>query len=92
MTRKENNRTTREDGEFLRPLVHTVIQEFFEAEMAEAVGAGKGERVEGRLSYRSGYYREQEIPGGLQLTTDLNGGGISDSLIIGPRSREFFTN
>jgi hypothetical protein len=26
---------------------------------------------------------------GLQATTDLNGGGISDSLIIGPRSREF---
>jgi putative transposase len=31
-------------------------KEFLEAEMAEAVGAGKGERVEGRLSYRSGYY------------------------------------
>ena len=24
--------------------------------MAEAVGAEKGERIEGRLSYRSGYY------------------------------------
>ena len=31
-----------EDGDFLRPLVHTVIQEFLEAEMAEAVGAEKG--------------------------------------------------
>ena len=42
--------------DFLRPLVHAVIQEFLEAEMAEAVGAEKGERAEGRLSYRSGYY------------------------------------
>ncbi len=29
---------------------------FLEAEMAEAVGAEKGKRSEGRLSYRSGYY------------------------------------
>jgi putative transposase len=63
MIRKESNRTAREikammaeDGEFLRPMVRAVIQEFLEAEMAEAVGAKKGERVEGRLSYRSGYY------------------------------------
>lgn len=45
-----------EDGDFLRPMVRTIIQEFLEAEMAEAVGAEKGERVEGRLGYRSGYY------------------------------------
>jgi putative transposase len=38
-----------------------VIQEFLEAEMAEAVGAGKGERVEGRLSYRSGHYARNLI-------------------------------
>ena len=37
-------------------MVCAVIQEFLEAEMAETVGAEKGERVEGRLSYRSGYY------------------------------------
>jgi putative transposase len=45
-----------EEGEFLRPMVRAVIQEFLEAEMVQAVGAEKGERVEGRLSYRSGYY------------------------------------
>jgi putative transposase len=63
MTRKKSNRTLEEikammgeDDEFLRPMVHAVIQEFLEAEMAQAVGAEKGERVEGRLSYRSGYY------------------------------------
>jgi hypothetical protein len=63
MTRKESNRTISEikaimaeDGDFLRPMVRAVIQEFLEAEMAEAVGAEKGERAGGRLSYRSGYY------------------------------------
>ena len=63
MTRKKSNRTLKEikammgeDDEFLRPMVHAVIQEFLEAEMAQAVGAEKGERVEGRLGYRSGYY------------------------------------
>ena len=63
MTRKKNNRTTAEikammaeDGEFLRPIVRTVIQEFLEAEMSEAIGAQKGERIEGRSGYRSGYY------------------------------------
>ena len=63
MTRKNSNRTAKEikammaeDGDFLRPMVRTIIQEFLEAEMAEAVGAEKGERVEERLGYRSGYY------------------------------------
>jgi transposase-like protein len=40
----------------LRPLIGAVIQEVLEAEMSEALGAEKGERVEGRLGYRSGYY------------------------------------
>ena len=46
MTRKNSNRTISEikammaeDSDFLSPLVHAVIQEFLEAEMAEAVGA-----------------------------------------------------
>ena len=63
MTRKKSNRTLQEikamiagDGEFLRPMVKAVIQECLAAEMAQAVGAEKGERAEGRLSYRSGYY------------------------------------
>jgi putative transposase len=37
-------------------MVRAVIDEFLEAEMAQAVGAEKGERAEGRSSYRSGYY------------------------------------
>ena len=63
MIQKKTNRTLKEikaimgeDDEFLRPMVREVIQEFLEAEMAEAIGAENGARVEGRLSYRSGYY------------------------------------
>jgi transposase-like protein len=44
------------DKDFLKPIVRAVLQEVLEAEMTEALGAGKGERVEGRLGYRSGYY------------------------------------
>ena len=33
-----------------------MIQEFLEAEMTDAIGAQKGERVEGRSGYRSGSY------------------------------------
>ena len=66
-----------EDADFLRPLVRTVIQEVLEAEMAEAVGAEKGERVEGRLSYPSGYYARSLITrvGKLELKVpqDRNG-------------------
>ena len=44
-----------EDRDFLRPLVQAVLQELLEAEMTEALGAGKGERTAVRLGYRSGY-------------------------------------
>jgi transposase-like protein len=43
------------DEEFLRVLVRTALQEVLEAEMAEALGAEKGERTAGRQGYRSGY-------------------------------------
>jgi putative transposase len=44
------------DREGLKELFRSVLQEGLEAEMTEAVGAEKGERTEGRLGYRSGYY------------------------------------
>ena len=44
------------DKDFLKPLVRAVLQEVLEAEMTEALGAAKGERVEARLGYRSGHY------------------------------------
>ena len=68
---------TAEDGDFLRPIVRTVIEEFLEAEMTEAIGAQKGERVEGRSGYRSGYYPRSLITrvGKLELRVpqDRNG-------------------
>lgn len=45
-----------EDGDFLRPLVQMAVQEVLDAEMNECLRAQKGERTEGRLGYRSGYY------------------------------------
>ena len=44
------------DDEFIRTVVRAALQEVLEAEMTEAVGAGKGERTANRLGYRSGYY------------------------------------
>ena len=44
------------DEEFLRALVRAALQEVLEVEMAETLGAEKGERTSGRLGYRSGYY------------------------------------
>jgi len=45
-----------EQPDFLRPLVHQIVQEVLEAEMEEAVGAQKGERTPERVGYRSGHY------------------------------------
>ncbi len=42
--------------DFLRTLVQEVVQQVLEAEMEEALGAGKSERTPGRTGYRSGYY------------------------------------
>src|SRR3954452_7539062 len=45
-----------EQEDFLRVLIQQVVQQVLEAEMEEALGAGKGERTPGRIGYRSGYY------------------------------------
>ena len=44
------------DDAFIRTVVRTALQEVLEAEMTQAVGAGKSERASGRVGYRSGYY------------------------------------
>ena len=44
------------DEDFVRAAAEGLVQVALEAEMTEAIGAGKGERTETRLSYRSGYY------------------------------------
>jgi putative transposase len=53
---KEIKEQLTEKEDYLRPLVGLVVQEILEAEMNEALGAQKGERTEGRMGYRSGYY------------------------------------
>lgn len=50
-----------DDKEFLKPLIQAALQEILEAEMSEALGAGKSERNETRLGYRSGYYTRSLI-------------------------------
>ena len=50
-----------EQEDFLRPLVQAVVQEVLEAEMTEALGAGKSERTGERAGYRSGYYNRKLV-------------------------------
>jgi transposase-like protein len=44
------------DQDYLRAMVQELVQDVLEAEMAEAVGAGRYERSAERRSLRSGYY------------------------------------
>ena len=45
-----------EDEDLLRGLMKQALEQVLEAEMSEALGAGKSERSDDRLGYRSGYY------------------------------------
>ena len=47
--------------DFLQPVVAAAVQSILEVEMDECLQAGKHERSEGRLGYRSGYYRRRLI-------------------------------
>jgi len=44
------------DADLMREIVRAAVTEILEVEMTEAVGAERGERTEGRLGYRAGYY------------------------------------
>jgi len=50
-----------EQNDFLQPVVQEAVQAILELEMAECLQAGKHERNEQRLGYRSGYYRRRLI-------------------------------
>jgi len=50
-----------EQADFLQPVVQEAVQAILEVEMAECLQAGKHERSEERLGYRSGYYRRRLI-------------------------------
>jgi transposase-like protein len=49
------------DEDFVRAAVEALIEAALESEMTEAIGAEKGERIETRRSYRSGYYTRSLI-------------------------------
>lgn len=50
-----------EQKDFLTPVVQEAVQAILELEMQECVGAGKYERSEERVGYRSGYYRRRLV-------------------------------
>jgi len=50
-----------EQPDFLQPVVEEAVQAILEVEMEECLQAGKHERSEQRLGYRSGYYRRRLI-------------------------------
>jgi transposase-like protein len=50
-----------QDTDFVRAAVEALVQAALEAEMTEGIGAGKGERTETRIAYRSGYYTRSLI-------------------------------
>ena len=67
MARKQDNAKVRitaedlrqvlsENRDLLKAIVEEVLQQVLEAEMDEALQAGKSERTASRLGYRSGYY------------------------------------
>jgi putative transposase len=50
-----------EQKDFLTPVVQEAVQAILELEMQECVGAGKYERTEELVGYRSGYYRRRLV-------------------------------
>jgi transposase-like protein len=50
-----------QDQDLMRALVREAMQQILEAEMTEQIGAAPGERSEGRLGYRAGYYTRNFI-------------------------------
>jgi len=50
-----------EQKDFLQPVVQEAVQAILEVEMDECLQAGKHERSDQRLGYRSGYYRRRLI-------------------------------
>ena len=49
-----------DDGDFLRAVAEAVLQLLMEHDVEGAIGAGRHERAEGRLTYRNGY-RDREL-------------------------------
>src|SRR3546814_4114740 len=61
-----------QEPDALLEIVRSVMQAMLEAEMDEALGAGKSERSDARLGYRSGHYPRTLVTrvGTLELRVD----------------------
>ena len=93
-----------EDTDWLRDLVQQVVQEVLEAEMDEALQAGKGERTASRLGYRAGYYGrtlvtrvgklELRVPQGRKgrFSTEFFGATYAQTSLPGATAAEFLRN
>lgn len=88
--RKRTIRTTEvkqllsSDKDVMRKVVQGMVQEVLEAEMDEALGAGKWERTSQRGGYRSGYYSRSLITrvGKLELRVPQDRNGVFSTEIF----------
>ena len=58
---KEIQELLGQDDDWLKLIVKDTIQEVLKAEITETIGAAPGERQQGRLGYRSGYYQRSLV-------------------------------
>jgi putative transposase len=56
VTAEELKQLLSEERDLLQTIIEQTVQQVLEAEMDEALQAGKSERSEHRMGYRSGYY------------------------------------
>jgi putative transposase len=70
--------------EAIKRLLETTIQNVLEAEMEEALGAGRGERTSGRRGYRSGYYTRNLVTrvGTLELRVPQDRQGLFETEVF----------
>jgi transposase-like protein len=84
------------DRDLMKALVQEALQEILEAEMTEQIGAAPGERSDGRLGYRAGYYPRHFITrvGKLELRVprDRSGQFSTDLFARYQRSEKAFVS
>jgi transposase-like protein len=84
------------DRDLMKALVQEALQEILEAEMTEQLGAAPGERSDGRLGYRAGYYPRHFITriGKLELRVprDRNGQFSTELFARYQRSEKAFVS
>lgn len=81
---KEVKEVLLDKDDFLREIIQKTVQEMLEAEMDETLGAGRYERTDRRVSYRSGYYSRnlRTRVGMLELRIPQDRGGLFSTEIF----------